>query len=104
MTKKNWYFKFIFSGILVLLLLSSSGCNKNTYTIIATKKSQVCVIKDIKVVGYQFNFDCSKYEYQLSIKDEDKLNIDVVPTNEDTKINIYHNDNLKDGDNVSLEF
>ncbi|MGM9899504.1 MAG: InlB B-repeat-containing protein [Bacilli bacterium] len=33
MTKKNWYFKFIFLGILVLLLLSSSGCNKNTYTI-----------------------------------------------------------------------
>lgn len=33
MTKKNWCFKSIFLGILVLLLLSFSGCNKNTYTI-----------------------------------------------------------------------
>ena len=86
----------------ISILLEDKEGNKNTYTIIATKKSQVCVIKDIKVVGYQFNFDCSKYEYQLSIKDEDKLNIDVVPTNEDTKINIYHNDNLKDGDIITI--
>lgn len=86
----------------ISILLEDKEGNKNTYTIIATKKSQVCVIKDIKVVGYQFNFDCNKYEYRLSIKDEDKLNIDVVPTNEDTKINIYHNDNLKDGDIITI--
>ena len=86
----------------ISILLEDKEGNKNTYTIIATKKSQVCVVKDIKVVGYKFNFDCNKYEYQLSIKDEDKLNIDVVPTNEDTKINIYHNDNLKDGDIITI--
>lgn len=88
----------------ISILLEDKEGNKNTYTIVAMKKNKTCIVKDIQVKGYKLGFDCNKYEYQLSIKDEDKLNIDVVPTNEDTKINIYHNDNLKDGSVITIVF
>ena len=86
----------------ISILLEDKEGNKNTYTIIATKKSQVCVVKDIKVVGYKLNFDCNQYKYSLSIKDEDKLNIDVIPTDEAIKVNIYHNSQLKNGDTITI--
>ena len=88
----------------ISILLEDKEGNKNTYTIIATKKNKTCIVKDIQVKGYKLGFDCNQNEYQLSIKDEEMLNIDAVPIDKDTKINIYHNDNLKDGSVITIVF
>ena len=88
----------------ISILLEDKEGNKNTYTIVATKKNKTCIVKDIQVKGYKLGFDCNQNEYQLSIKDEDMLNIDAVPIDKDTKINIYHNDNLKDGSVITIVF
>lgn len=88
----------------ISILLEDKEGNKNTYTIVATKKNKTCIVKDIQVKGYKLGFDCNQNEYQLSIKDEEMLNIDAVPIDKDTKINIYHNDNLKDGSVITIVF
>lgn len=88
----------------ISILLEDKEGNKNTYTIVATKKNKTCIVKNIQVKGYKLGFDCNQNEYLLSIKDEDTLNIDAVPIDKDTKINIYHNDNLKDGSVITIVF
>lgn len=88
----------------IFITLEDKEGNKSTYTIVATKKSKTCVVKDIQVKGYKLGFDCNQDEYQLSIKDEDMLNIDAVAISQDTKINIYGNSQLKDGSVITIIF
>lgn len=77
--------------------------NKSIYTIYATKKSNICPIKSIKILNYNLDFDCNKYDYELKINKEDSLNIEVIPNDKKTKVNIYDNDNLKNGDIITIK-
>lgn len=76
--------------------------SKIIYTIYVTKKSNICVIKLIKITNYDLNFDCNKYDYELKIDKEKSLKINVIPTSDKVKINIYNNENLKNGDTITI--
>ena len=76
--------------------------SKIIYTIYVTKKSNICVIKLIKITNYDLNFDCNKYDYELKIDKEKSLEINVIPTSDKVKINIYNNKNLKNGDTITI--
>lgn len=86
----------------ILITLESEDGSKKVYTIIATKKENTCIIKNITISGYNFDFTCDKYDYELKIKNEESLNIEVIPINKNTKINIYNNDNLQDNDIITI--
>ena len=77
--------------------------NKSIYTIYITKKSNICPIKSIKILNYNLDFNCDKYDYELKINQEDSLNIEVIPNDKKTKVNIYNNDNLKNGDIITIK-
>lgn len=86
----------------IIVTLSSEDGNKLTYTIVATKANNICMLKDIKITGYKLNFACNKYKYNLKIKKENSLNIEVIPVDKNTKINIYNNNNLKNKDIITI--
>lgn len=77
--------------------------NKSIYTIYVTKKSNICPIKSIKILNYNLDFECDKYDYELKINKEDSLNIEIIPNDKKTKVNIYDNDNLKNGDIITIK-
>lgn len=77
--------------------------NKSIYTIYVTKKSNICPIKSIKILNYNLDFECDKYDYELKINKEDSLNIEIIPNDKKTKVNIYNNDNLKNGDIITIK-
>ena len=77
--------------------------NKSIYTIYITKKSNICPIKSIKILNYNLDFNCDKYDYELKINKEDSLNIEIIPNDKKTKVNIYNNDNLKNGDIITIK-
>ena len=86
----------------ITIIVEAEDGSKSTYIIYATKKSNICVIKSIKITNYDLLFDCNKYNYELQIGKEDSLNIEVIPTNKEAKINIYHNNNLNNGDIITI--
>lgn len=60
------------------------------------------MLSKINIEGYFFDFKCDIFKYNLKIKDEKSLNIDVIPTLGDSKINIYNNDNLENNDIITI--
>lgn len=86
----------------ITITVEAEDGTKSTYIIYATKKSNICVIKSILITNYDFKFNCNKYEYELQIGTEDSLNIEVIPTSNQAKIQIINNDNLKNGDIITI--
>lgn len=77
------------------------------YTINVNKsdKNGETKLKDLTVgkgttLSPTFNPDI--YEYNIDVEDLDKLDINAIPVNENSKVEIIGNDNLKDGNNVIL--
>lgn len=60
-------------------------------------------IKDIKIKNYDINFDPNIANYNLKIKNEKKLDIEVITDDEDTKTEIIGNKNLKDGSIITIK-
>lgn len=86
----------------VTITVVAENGNESVYTIYIIRKSNICVIKGIKILNYNLEFDCNKYDYELKIGKEDNLNIEVIPVNKQAKVNIYNNDNLKNGDIITI--
>lgn len=86
----------------IVINLEDNSGNKNTYIIVAKKSKDICLVKDVTIKGYSLNFDCNIHEYSLKIKDVDSLNIEVIPINENTSVNIYNNNKLENNSIITI--
>lgn len=59
-------------------------------------------ISNIKIKGYDINFDKNKYDYTLNIKDEKELSIEVFLEYSKSKYEIIGNKALKDGSVIKV--
>lgn len=78
---------------------------KVIYMIVVNRKRKLSsdnFIKDIKIKNYNLNFKKNVYKYNLEIDGEDKLNIDVILSDEKAKYVIKGNKNLKSGSVISI--
>ncbi len=94
--------QLVFGTNEITITVVAEDGSKSVYIIYVTKKSDVCVVKNIKVLNYDLGFDCNQYDYELEIGIEDSLDIDVVPSSDQSEVYIYHNDNLQNDDVVTI--
>ena len=57
---------------------------------------------DIKINNYDISFDKDIYEYELTIKDEDKLDIEPMLMDNSSKYSIIGNNKLKNGSVIEI--
>lgn len=86
----------------IIITLKDDFNNRNIYTINVIKENSICILDNINISGYKINFNCNKYEYSLGIGKEDKLDIDVITKDKDTKVDILNNNNLKNNDIIVI--
>lgn len=86
----------------ITIIVTAEDNSQTIYKIYANKKSEVCVIESINILNYDLEFSCNKYDYELEIDLEDSLNIEVIPSDKNAKVNIYNNNNLKQGDVIKI--
>lgn len=60
-------------------------------------------LKELTIENYNINFNSNNKVYEITIKDEEKLNINCTPTSEKSKCEIMGNENLKDGSIISIK-
>ena len=58
---------------------------------------------DIKINNYDISFDKDIYEYELTIKDEDKLDIEPMLMDNSSKYSIIGNNKLKNGSVIEIK-
>lgn len=58
---------------------------------------------DIKINNYDISFDKDIYEYELTIKDEDKLDIEPILMDNSSKYSIIGNNKLKNGSVIEIK-
>ena len=71
------------------------------YTFNITRKSDQYV-KDIKISGYDLNFNYKITNYILKIEEEKELDINVYLTDDKNSYEIVGNENLKDGSIIKI--
>lgn len=87
----------------------SETYSENNYKIkiVRLKKDETIgdnpTIKDIKIKNYDINFDPNIANYSLKIKNEKKLDIEVITDDSNTKTEILGNKNLKDGSIITIK-
>ena len=86
----------------IIITVTAENNSQTIYKIYAIKKSNKCIIEKINILNYNLEFQCDKYDYELEIDLEDNLNIEVIPTDKNTKINIHNNFNLKHEDIIKI--
>lgn len=86
----------------ITITVTAEDNSQTIYKIYANKKSSICIIESINILNYDLEFSCNKYDYELEIDLEDSLNIDVISSDKDAKVNIYNNNNLKQGDVIKI--
>lgn len=83
------------------------GGNFKTYIINVYRGSYVlnndASLKDIKIANYSLNYDASKYDYDLTIRNDDKLDIMPIPNEPTTNYVINGNDNLKNNSLITIK-
>ena len=85
-------------------ILSESGKNKiyNLLVIKRDKASTISKLKDILIKDYDIDFKSDKFEYNLKIDDENKLDISVEKLDTLTKYSVLGNNNLKYGSVIKI--
>lgn len=77
------------------------------YKVIVTRKKEeksTSKVKSIKIKGYNLNFDGTSLTYHLKIKENtNKLNINVILEDSNSKYKITGNKNLKDGSIINIK-
>lgn len=90
-------------NIPLTITVTAENKEKQEYKIIINRLSEVeskVTLKDIRIDGYDLNFDVNVYEYDLNLTNNEKsLNIEVIPT-KDLEYTILNNENLSDGSTI----
>lgn len=90
----------------ILIKVKSQKGIENIYTIniIRNESTDTCDIKDLKINGYNLNFDTLKTNYTLTIDYEvSKLDIDIILVNEESSYKISGNENLTNGSLINIK-
>lgn len=85
-----------------ITVISESG-SKTNYKIYVTRNADICIISGINIEGYQLNFNCHKYNYELKIKNESSLNITPILKDDSATYTIINNNNLKNEDIITIK-
>ncbi len=93
---------------LITITVTSEKQEKKQYKITVTRLKQGetlgnnANIKNIIVKNYKLPFEYTKTDYKLVIKDEDKLDINVIMDDTTSTYSIIGNENLKDGSIIKI--
>lgn len=93
----------------ITVTVSSESGEKKSYVIKVTRLKEGETlgdnpnIKNIIILGYDFEFNPDKTDYKLVIDDEDKLDIEVIMEDESATYEIKGNENLKDGSVITIK-
>jgi len=61
------------------------------------------LLKDLVIKGYKIDFQKDKFEYQLKIKQDDKLDISAIGFLDDVNIEILNNYSLKNNSVIEIK-
>ena len=86
----------------ITVTVTDKDNNKKEYKIkITNEKSDAFGLKTLKINSkIPKGFAVDKYEYDFEFTNMDKLNIEAIANQDDAKVEILGNENLKDGKNV----
>lgn len=90
----------------ILIKVQSEKGTVSVYTLNVIRKeaTNTCDIKDLKIDGYNINFNTEKTNYTLEIDYKlDKLNINVSLINEESNYKIMGNENLTNGSKITIK-
>lgn len=89
--------------------ITSEDNTTRYYKILITRKekekelSSDTKLSDIKIDGYEFNFNRNSKTYHLKIKENvKKLNINVKPNDQNSQVKVIDNEELKDGSEIKI--
>jgi len=89
----------------LIITVTAENKEKQEYKVIINRLSEAeskVTLKDITIEGYDLDFDVNVFNYDLVLKNNEKvLNIDVIPT-EDLEYVILNNENLSDGSTIII--
>lgn len=90
----------------ILIKIQSEKGTTNVYTLNVTRKepTNTCDIKELKIDGYNLDFNTEKNNYTLEIDYKlSKLNINVSLFNEESNYKIIGNENLTNGSKITIK-
>ena len=88
----------------VTIVVTTKEGKNYTYKLEITRKDTSNYLSDLKIENYDIEFSKTKQEYSLKIdKDVQKLDITVITEDENAKVSIKGNENLKDGSKITVE-
>ena len=91
----------------IAITVSAASGKKQVYNINIVRDkaiSENSKLKDLTIKNHPIDFDAYLYEYTVTIsKDENALDIEVVPENKKSNFYIIGNKNLKDGSTVKIK-
>lgn len=86
--------------------LSTIAGNSNEYTLNIKRMDEKygdATLKSLTIEGYDIKFDKDTDEYQITIKNEKKLNIKATPNSDLSKVSIIGNNDLEDGCHITIK-
>lgn len=88
----------------VIITVKAEDESAKEYKIIVTKEEikEGTLLQSLTIEGYNINFNKSTFEYNITIKHGSKLNIITIPANENYKVEILGNENLKNGSIIKI--
>lgn len=89
---------------IITITVTGKDGTKCKYVIVANKKelSYDTSIKDIIIKGYELNYQKDKYDYDLPIKSDNKLDIKVILNDPNSTYKIEGNKNLKNNSIITI--
>lgn len=93
------------SGNNKISILVTSESGKTLEYIVNVNKEFVdyTLLKDLVIKGYKIDFQKDKFEYQLKIKQDDKLDISAIGFLDDVNIEILNNYSLKNNSVIEIK-
>ena len=89
----------------VRIVTTSESGIKNTYLVNVVRKKKLShdsKLKSIVIKNYYLPFSSNQYQYQLSIKEDSQLDIQLVLNDQASHYKIYGNKNLKNNSVIKI--
>lgn len=88
----------------VTIVVNTNDGKTYTYTLVITRKTTSDYLSDLSVKESNIYFNKNKQEYTIKIdKNTDKLDLSAIAEDENAKVTIKGNKNLKNGSKVQIE-
>ena len=89
-------------NVVVIQVNSESNQLKEYKIIVNRKANNNCLLKTLSINGYDIDFDNKTFVYNVSITDEDKLDITAISEDKNAKVKILNNENLVNGSVITI--